>query len=113
MQGANTRRDCKHNPRTGRLGPGPPDLDCQMFAEPEDGDQVIQETNHVGLAIIHHAYGKDEDNAKPLADFAASFASSFASVAREDHLHPQGRPKLPRSPPSPSSPRQAKKRGPP
>ncbi|KAL7792574.1 hypothetical protein V8C37DRAFT_402301 [Trichoderma ceciliae] len=86
--------------------------DCQVFAEPEEDDQETQETN-AGLAILHHGYGKDDaDNTEVSTDFAASFTSSFTSVSREDHLRSQRQPKLPRSPPSPSSSRQVKKRGP-
>lgn len=85
--------------------------DCEIFAEPEDSDQDTQETN-VGLAILHHA-GKDDAGKPEMSmDIAASFTSSFTSAGREDNLRSQRKPKLPRSPPSPSSTRQAKKRGP-
>ncbi|KAI0120608.1 hypothetical protein BJ170DRAFT_704721 [Xylariales sp. AK1849] len=81
---------------------------CRMFAEPDD-DQETQETN-VGLAILHHTYGEDDANhAEVSVGFATSFTSSFTSVGSEDHLR---RPKMPRSPPSPSSLRHFKKRGP-
>ncbi len=77
-----------------------------MFAEPEDDDHETQETQEtcVGLAILDQPNGKGD-----AADFATSFASSFTSVSHQDPLHFQRPPKLPRTPPSPSSTR-AKKR---
>jgi hypothetical protein len=89
--------------------------DCEMFAEPEENDQGTQETQRssFGLAIFHPAYGEeDADNTEVSTGLATSFTSSFTSASREDHSRCQRQPKMPRSPPSPSSTRHPKKRAP-
>ncbi|KAI1865945.1 uncharacterized protein JN550_007923 [Neoarthrinium moseri] len=97
------------------IGSSPLDFyDCRMFAEPDDEEktQEIQETqqSNVGLAI--HTYGDDDvDDAGDSTCFATSFTSSFTSTSREEHLRSQRPPKMPRSPPSPSSTRQSKRAG--
>ncbi|KAF5020417.1 hypothetical protein F66182_7544 [Fusarium sp. NRRL 66182] len=91
--------------------------DCEMFAEQGD-DQDTEETQdthqaNVELAILNRAYGKDDgDGTDVSAGFATSFTSSLTSASQKGPLHPKLPPKLPRSPPSPSSTRQPKKRGP-
>ncbi len=90
-------------------------FDCLPFAESQDEDQQTQETQetqetNVGLAILHQEYDKDDANENEASmGFATSFTSSFTSTSREDPLRSQRQPKLPRTPPSPSSTR-AKKR---
>lgn len=85
--------------------------DCQLFAEPEDDDQETQETK-VGLGI-RHSHGEDdtEDQERGFScldtEASTAFATSFASSITE-----VSQPKLPRTPPSPSSSRVRKKRGP-
>ncbi|KAF4449536.1 hypothetical protein F53441_7195 [Fusarium austroafricanum] len=84
--------------------------DFEMFAE-QGYDQETEETQdthqtNVGLAILNYAYGKDdEDSADVSTGFAASLTPSFTSATQEGPLHPKPPPKLPRSPPSPSSTR--------
>ncbi|KAG5751275.1 hypothetical protein H9Q70_006075 [Fusarium xylarioides] len=86
--------------------------DCQLFAEPDDDDQETQETK-IGLGILQ-TYGKDDaaDQERDLSrrdtEASTAFATSFASSLTSD----LSQPKLPRTPPSPSSSRVHKKRGP-
>ncbi|KAG5801102.1 hypothetical protein H9Q74_011604 [Fusarium xylarioides] len=77
--------------------------DCQLFAEPDDDDQETQETK-IGLGILQ-TYGKDDaaDQERDLSrrdtEASTAFATSFASSLTSD----LSQPKLPRTPPSPSS----------
>ncbi|KAH6645643.1 hypothetical protein BKA67DRAFT_541826 [Truncatella angustata] len=82
-----------------------PGDDKQETREVQDNQQT-----NVGLAILHHAYGKDDGNDTEVSTgFATSFASSFTSISHEEQISPQCQPKMPRSPPSPSSSRKFKK----
>lgn len=91
-------------------------MQCVQDAETQDAE--TQETN-VGLAILRHGYGEDDAEygvfsqleTEASTAFETSFASSITTeFGRKDHMPAQRRPNLPRSPPSPSSPRQYKKR---
>lgn len=100
-------------------GSSPTDFfDCfdYVFAEPEDtGDANSQFTN-VGLAIIDQECSQNdtkEQCTEVPTDFTASFASSFTSnLSGMPSTRPESDPKLPHSPPSPSSPRRYKKHAP-
>jgi hypothetical protein len=89
-------------------------FDCLPFAEREDDDdgddnddetQQTQGTN-VGLAILEQPYdGEDGDDTDVPTHFTTSFTSSFTSLSHDSSQHP----KLPRTPPSPSTPRPFKR----
>lgn len=80
--------------------------DAKSSAE-SDGEQEPQQTmmSNAGRSILY-----DPDNIEASTGVAASFASSFTSISHEDHQRPR-QVKKPRSPPSPSTIRQHKRRG--
>lgn len=92
-------------------GSSPADFfDCELFAEPEDGG-VSQDAN-VGLTIFHHGYNENHSQEPFDTEVPTkSFASRFTSAVSGGPLAPfDSEPKLPHSPPSPSSVRRQKKR---
>ncbi len=91
--------------------------DFRMVTAPEGDELATQNTNEeileagdakFGLAPLHEGHDKDATNSTKASQVFARSSTNFTSVRQEDDLPSEL--KLPRRPPSASSPRQAKKR---
>ncbi|KAH8678537.1 hypothetical protein BX600DRAFT_150096 [Xylariales sp. PMI_506] len=97
-------------------------FDCQLFAEPKENEQDTQEVQDTstGLGILHHTQNeddKDPDFSQPDAEASTGFATSLTSscltqTGQADQMGSQQQLRPAHSPPSPSSTRLSKKRGP-